>query len=98
MDRMGEPRQCTNCTRMASMILNYPSEYQERIEPVPPFQIHITSYRIQDEYFCSVDNVDPGAVIARSKSLTREVAESIAISRAKAKLKKSRVNIKQETI
>ena len=44
-----------------------PEEYQERTQSVPPFQVHIVSYRLGDEFHCSVDNVDPGAVIARSQ-------------------------------
>ena len=60
-----------------------PQEYLERTESVPPFRIHIVSYRLGDVYYCSVDNVDPGAVIARSEGSTREEAEVRALERAK---------------
>lgn len=63
-----------------------PEEYQERIQSVPPFQVHIVSYRLGDEFLCSVDNVDPGAVIARTKGSTRAEAESAALERATKRL------------
>jgi len=63
-----------------------PEEYQERIQSVPPFQIHIVSYRLGDEFHCSVDNVDPGAVIARSQGSTRAEAELAALERATKRL------------
>jgi hypothetical protein len=63
-----------------------PEEYQERTQSVPPFQVHIVSYRLGDEFHCSVDNVDPGAVIARSTGSTRAEAESKALQRATGRL------------
>lgn len=66
-----------------------PEEYQERIEPIPPFQVHIVSYRLGEEFHCSVDNVDPGAVIARSQGTTRAEAESSALERATHRLEAS---------
>lgn len=71
-----------------------PEEYQERIQSVPPFQVHIVSYRLGDEFHCTVDNVDPGAVIARSTGPTRAHAESSALERAKRRLEfsASRIN------
>ena len=73
-----------------------PSEYNERWESVPPFQMHITSYKFGDIYYCSVDDVDPGAVISRSSGSTRIVAEQQAVSRAKERLEYSRVRYKAE--
>ncbi len=72
---------------------NHPTEFSERWEEIPPFKIHITSYKIFDDYHCSVDNVDPGAVIVRSQAKTREAAENMAVTRAKERLK--RTNIQQ---
>ncbi len=63
-----------------------PEEYQERFQSIPPFQVHIVSYRLGDEFHCSVDNVDPGAVISRSKGSTRAEAESAALGRATRRL------------
>jgi hypothetical protein len=66
-----------------------PEEYQERTESIPPFQVHIVSYRLGDEFYCSVDNVDPGAVIARCQGSTRAEAESEGIRRASRRLEMS---------
>ena len=66
-----------------------PEEYQERFHAIPPFQVHIVSYRLGDEFYCSVDNVDPGAVIARTKGSTRAEAESTALERAAKRLEVS---------
>jgi len=63
-----------------------PEEYQERIQSIPPFHVHIVSYRLGDEFHCSVDNVDPGAVIARTKGATRAEVESMALERAARRL------------
>ena len=68
------------------MTVMTPIEYQERKESVPPFMVRITSYRLGDVYHCTVDNVDPGAVIARAKASTREEAEAIALQSAKNRL------------
>ena len=80
------------------MILMNPSAYEERWESDPPFQIHITSYKLDGTYFCSVDNVDPGAVIARSKAGTREEAERRATAQAKKRLDHSRAALKTSTL
>jgi hypothetical protein len=72
------------------MNVDHPSAYQERRESVPPFQIHITSYKLHEIYYCWVDDVDPGAVIARSKGDTREDAEQKAVKKAKERLDYSR--------
>ncbi len=69
-----------------------PQEYLERTESVPPFRIHIVSYRLDGEYYCSVDNVDPGAVITRSKGTTRTEAESRAVTRAKERIGRTHVH------
>ncbi|MGD1044435.1 MAG: hypothetical protein ABR936_03780 [Bacteroidota bacterium] len=78
------------------MTVAHSSDYQERWESVPPFQIHITSYRINDTYYCSVDNVDPGAVIVRTKGQVRDEVELKAIMRAKERLEYSRLRYEKE--
>jgi hypothetical protein len=62
---------------------------QVREEPVPPFRMKITSYKIGDAYHCVVDNVDPGAIIARSEGSTRTEAEGKAVTRARERLEHS---------
>jgi hypothetical protein len=63
-----------------------PEGYQERIQSIPPFQVRIVSYRLGEEFHCSVDNVDPGATIARSLGATRAEAESAALEKATRRL------------
>jgi ribosomal protein S12 methylthiotransferase accessory factor YcaO len=46
---------------------------------------------LEKTYYCTVDNVDPGAVIARAKGATREEAEAEAIAKAKERLLQTRV-------
>jgi hypothetical protein len=69
---------------------NHPSEFTERWESVPPFNIHIITYRFHGVYHCSVDDVDPGSVISRSSGSTKAAAEQQAIARAKQRLEHSR--------
>jgi hypothetical protein len=68
--------------------------YQVREESVPPFRIKITSYKIGDAYHCVVDNVDPGAVIARSEGPTRAEAEGKAVTRARERLDHSLASLR----
>ncbi len=67
------------------------NEYQERRESRPPFEIRISSYRSGDKFFCKVDNVSPGACVARGEGATREEAEAAAIAEADKALKATRV-------
>ncbi len=71
-----------------------PTDYEERKESIPPFKINIASYRIDDTYYCSVDNYDPGAVLARAQGRSREEAEYKAVTLAKERL--LRTHIRQE--
>ena len=70
-----------------------PEGYRERKESVPPFQVHIVSYSAAGVFHCTIDNVDPGAVIARSQGTTREEAESKALERAKKLLSYSAARV-----
>ena len=63
-----------------------PEEYQERIQDASPFRVRIISYRLGNRFHCTVDNVDPGAVIARTHGSTRAEAESEALRRATTRL------------
>jgi hypothetical protein len=73
------------------MTIHKPEEQQERRESLPPFEIRILSYRLDKTYYCKVDNVDPGAVIARASGATREEAEAEATTRAKEKLLQTKI-------
>lgn len=49
-------------------------------------QVQVTSYRIGERYSCTVDNIDPGAVIGRGSGPDRQTAEEAAMNQASMKL------------
>ena len=51
----------------------------------------ITSYRVGARFHCIVDNVSPGAWIARAAAATREEAENEAIEQAEKRLAGTRI-------
>ena len=61
-----------------------PKNHQTRTESIGKWTVRIRSYQLGDAYICTVDNVSPGAVIARSTAATRVDAESEALAQAKA--------------
>jgi hypothetical protein len=65
-------------------------EYTERREKVGAFEINIVTYRLGDTYHCKVDNVSPGAIVARGKGKTREEAEQ-AVEVARERVARTRV-------
>lgn len=68
-----------------------PEQYRERREKAPPFEIRVVSYRLGERWHCKIDNVDPGANIARAEGGTREQAEEAALAKAKDSLSRTRV-------
>ena len=57
--------------------------YRTTPHEVNGVQINITSYKIGEQFYCHVTNLDPGATIARAEATTsQEDAEQIALSRA----------------
>ena len=65
-------------------------EYTERHETIDTWPIHIVTYRIGETYYCTIDNVDPGARFARAEGATREDAEHVALDKAKKYLAQTR--------
>jgi hypothetical protein len=65
-------------------------EFTERRGELKGWAINIVSYRIGDRYYCTIDNVDPGARFARAEGTTREEAESIALEKANKYLDQTR--------
>jgi hypothetical protein len=65
-------------------------DYTERHETIDTWPIHIVTYRIGDKYYCTIDNVDPGARFARADAATREDAERVALEKAKKYLGQTR--------
>jgi hypothetical protein len=65
-------------------------EFLERRENLGGWPVNIVSYRIGSRFYCTVDNVDPGARIARAEGATREEAEATAIEKATRYLQQTR--------
>ena len=56
-----------------------------------PFEIHIVSFKLGGKYHCKVDNVSPGAVLARAEGATRAEAEHAAVTQARRDVAATRV-------
>ena len=67
-----------------------PQNYATRKTEAAGWQVNVTSYRMGDRYYCTVDNVSPGAWIAKTEGATREEAEKKALDRAAELLSKTR--------
>jgi len=65
-------------------------EYSERNETIDTWPVHIVTYRIGDMYYCTIDNVDPGARFARAEGDAREDVERVALEKAKKYLGQTR--------
>ena len=57
-------------------------DYAKRRQDVGGWAVEIETYRLGDIYYCTINNVDPGARFARAEGSTREEAESKALEKA----------------
>ncbi|OLD61631.1 MAG: hypothetical protein AUI33_14355, partial [Ignavibacteria bacterium 13_1_40CM_2_61_4] len=64
--------------------------YKERRLEVEGFPVRVTSYQIGGAFHASVDNVEPGARIARGEGQSRAEAEEKALSDAARRLARTR--------
>jgi hypothetical protein len=69
-----------------------PEDYQHRQEQLAGWPVGIISYKLGDKYICEIDNVSPGARIARVKGPTRADAEREALAAAARRLARTRVH------
>jgi hypothetical protein len=65
-------------------------EYERRHEVLEGWEVGITTYRLGDRCFCKVDNVSPGALIARAVAATKAEAERSALAHARTRLASTR--------
>jgi hypothetical protein len=65
-------------------------EYTTREVELAGWKARVTSYKLGDTYHCSVDNVSPGAVVARAEGKSREEAENAAVEKATKYLAQTR--------
>jgi hypothetical protein len=67
-------------------------EYSERRLELEGWPANLVSYRIGETYYAQIDNVSPGARVARTSGRSREEAENDAIARATKALGRTRVH------
>jgi hypothetical protein len=67
-------------------------DYQRRREELAGWPVGIVSYRLGERYICEIDNVSPGARIARAEGSSREDAEGKALADAARRLGRTRVH------
>lgn len=65
-------------------------EHRELKMEIAGWAVHLTSYRIGETYHCTVDNVSPGAAVARASASTRAEAERIAVEKAVERLSRTK--------
>jgi hypothetical protein len=65
-------------------------DYTERRTEIDGWPVHIVTYRIGGQYYCTIDNVDPGARFARAEAATRDEVERVALEKAQRYLKQTR--------
>jgi hypothetical protein len=65
-------------------------EYQREHRDVLGWSVNVTSYKIGDRFYCHIDNIDPGATIARTDAQTRDEAITKALETARERLSSTR--------
>ena len=64
--------------------------YTRRRQPLADWTIEIETSQLGDMFYCTINNVDPGARFARAEGSTREEAESKALEKAEKYIKQTR--------
>jgi len=64
--------------------------YAKRRQPLGDWTIEIETYQLGDVFYCTINNVDPGARFARAEGPTREEAERQALEKAERYIKQTR--------
>ena len=67
-----------------------PQNYSKRKTEAAGWEVNVTSYQLGDRFYSTVDNISPGAWIAKTEGTTREEAEKKALDRAAELLAKTR--------
>ena len=67
-----------------------PEGYSERRLEVSGWPVRVISYKLGESWHCKVDNVSPGAQIARAISSTQNDAEKLALDKAERRLAATR--------
>jgi hypothetical protein len=64
--------------------------YERRRLELGGWPIEIETHKLGNVYYCSINNVDPGARFARAEGPTREEAERQALAKAERYLAQTR--------
>jgi hypothetical protein len=64
--------------------------YVRRRQELGGWPIEIETYQVGEVFYCSINNVDPGARFARAEASTREEAEKQALAKAERYLAQTR--------
>ena len=67
-------------------------DYQRRRQELAGWPVGIVSYKLGDRFICEIDNVTPGARVARAEGATRAEAERAAIETAESRLGRTQVH------
>ena len=67
-----------------------PEDYSRRQQELAGWPVTIETYQVGDVFYCTINNVDPGARFARGEGATREEAESKALEKAEKYIKQTR--------
>lgn len=67
-----------------------PEGYSRRRQEVSGWAVEIETYKLGELYYCTINNVDPGARFARAEGSTREEAEGRALEKAERYLAQTR--------
>ena len=66
--------------------------YRRRQSDLEGWQVGIVSYKLGSRFICEIDNIDPGARLARAEGATRENAEQQAMVTAQRRLARTRIH------
>ena len=64
--------------------------YERRRLELAGWPIEVETHKLGDVYYCTINNVDPGARFARAEAPTREEAERQALAKAERYLAQTR--------
>lgn len=67
-----------------------PEDYQTHTDDIAGWKVNVVTYRIGEKCYCQIDNVSPGARIARGEGASREEAERTAREDASRRLARHR--------
>jgi hypothetical protein len=67
-----------------------PESYREESFELAGWPVHLVSYKLGETWICKIDNVSPGALVARAKGATQQDAEGECRAKAERRLAATR--------